>query len=174
MSDTTVFTVLKRIYRLLDSARSILVIIIFAFIITIGTIQIIMRYTPGINALSWVDEIMRYLNIWVVFLAAGIGAKNNSHLKVEYFLFKLFPDMIIPIVRRITYMFIIFSLLIVIYFGTLRVFDNLHAVIQSMPISISLFYAAIPVGSILMLLDYILIIIYGEHPFCAVDFDNKK
>ena len=174
MSDTTVLTVLKKIYRLLDSARSILVIIIFAFIISIGAIQVIMRYTPRINALSWVDEIMRYLNIWVVFLAAGIGVKNNSNLKVEYFLFKLFPDRIIPVVRRITCMVIIFSLLIIIYFGTLRVFDNLHSVIQSIPISISFFYAAIPVGSVLMLLDYILILIYGEHPFCAVDQDNKK
>ena len=29
-------------------------------------------YTSYNNALNWVDEIMRYLNIWVIFLAAGI------------------------------------------------------------------------------------------------------
>lgn len=156
---------MKTVCRIIDTARSILIMAILGFIIVIGAVQIVMRYTPGINALSWVDEIMRYLNIWVIFLAAGVGVRESSHLQLEYFLRKLFPPGTIAVMQRVSQAAIIGALLVVIYFGVVRVIDNLHTVIQSLPLSISWFYAAIPIGSAMILMDYLLILIYGEHPF---------
>lgn len=139
---------------------------IFGFIITIGAVQIVMRYTPGINSMSWVDEIMRYLNIWVIFLAAGIGVREGSHLQLEYFLRKIFPEKAIITVQRVSRFATVGALLLLIYFGTVRVLDNLHTVIQSLPLSISWFYAAIPIGSAMILMDYLLILTHsGKHPF---------
>jgi TRAP-type C4-dicarboxylate transport system permease small subunit len=55
---------------------------------------------------------------------------------------------------------------LLIYHGTLRVWENRNALIQSVPISISYFYLAIPIGSGLILLDYLLILFNkGEHPY---------
>jgi len=156
---------MKRVYMIINIVRSVLIIAILSFIIVIGAVQIIMRYTPGINALSWVDEIMRYLNIWLVFLATSVGVRESSHLNLAYFLHKLFSDKKIDIIKKISQTGIVLSLLVVIYYGVIRVIDNLDTVIQSLPLSISCFYAAIPVGSAIILLDYILILIYGEHPF---------
>jgi TRAP-type C4-dicarboxylate transport system permease small subunit len=156
---------MKTIYRVINTVRNVLIIAILGFIIVIGAVQIVMRYTPGINALSWVDEIMRYLNIWLIFLAASVGVRESSHLNLEYFLRKLFSERTIVIIKKVSQVGIILSLTLVIYYGTVRVIDNLHTVIQSLPISISYFYAAIPVGSAIILLDYILILIHGEHPF---------
>lgn len=156
---------MKRVYMVINIVRSVLIIAILSFIIVIGAVQIVMRYTPGINALSWVDEIMRYLNIWLVFLATSVGVRESSHLNLAYFLHKLFSDKKIDIIKKISQAGIILSLLVVIYYGIIRVIDNLDTVIQSLPLSISYFYAAIPVGSAIILLDYILILIYGEHPF---------
>ncbi len=156
---------MKRVYLVINAVRNILIIAILSFIIVIGAVQIVMRYTPGINALSWVDEIMRYLNIWLIFLAASVGVRESSHLNLEYFLHKLFSDHKINIIKKISQAGIILSLLIVIYYGVIRVIDNLNTVIQSLPLSISYFYAAIPVGGTIILLDYILILIHGEHPF---------
>jgi hypothetical protein len=45
------------------------------------------------------------------------------------------------------------------------VLGSLNVVIQAAPVSIAVFYLAIPVGVFLMLLDYILIFVFGEHPF---------
>ncbi len=141
---------------------------IFSFIITIGAVQIFMRYTPGINPMSWVDEIMRYVNIWLVMLSASIGVKYGSHLKMDYFLFKLVPERGIRTVRVITSAMIAIALLILIYFGIIRTLDNLRTIIHSLPISISWFYAAIPIGGILILMEYVLIFIFGKHPFVPV------
>ena len=157
---------MRRIYAVIDTLRSVLIIAILGFIIFIGTVQIVMRYTPGINALSWVDEIMRYLNIWLVFLAASVGVRESSHLNLDYFLNKLFSAAAIRVVKKVSQLAIIAALVVVIYHGTIRVIDNLHTVIQSLPISIAIFYAAIPVGSAVILLDYLLILTSGgEHPF---------
>ena len=156
---------MRKIYIVIDKIRSIVVICIMSFIVIVGAVQIFMRYTPGINPMSWVDEIMRYLNIWLVLLAASIGVKYNAHLQMDYFLYKLVPPKVIHVVKRITQAAVIISLLLLIYYGTLRVIANVNTVIQSLPLSIALFYAAIPIGSLLILFDYLLVCIYGEHPF---------
>jgi TRAP-type C4-dicarboxylate transport system permease small subunit len=156
---------LRTIYSIIDRIRMVAIIAIFGFIVSIGTIQIFMRYTPGINALSWVDEIMRYMNIWLVLLATSIGVKHGSHLRMDYFLNKLVPAKAVKVVRVITELAVIGALLFLVYYGVLRTVDNRYTVIQSMPLSIAWFYAAIPLGSLLMLLDFLLIFINGSHPF---------
>ncbi|MFQ3619729.1 MAG: TRAP transporter small permease subunit, partial [Spirochaetales bacterium] len=77
---------MERFYRIIDRIRAILIILILGFIIGIGAVQIFLRYFPYTKAFDWVDEIMRYLNIWVVFLAASIGVKESTHLSMDYFL----------------------------------------------------------------------------------------
>jgi TRAP-type C4-dicarboxylate transport system permease small subunit len=154
-----------KIYTLIDRVRLIAILGIFGFIVSVGAVQIFMRYTPGINAMSWVDEIMRYLNIWLVLLAASIGVKHGTHLKMDYLLYKYVPKKNIRVIKLVTEILIISALLILIYFGVLRVLDNLRTEIQSMPLSIAFFYAAIPVGGGLILFEYVLIFIFKEHPY---------
>ncbi|QNG59329.1 TRAP transporter small permease [Bacillus sp. PAMC26568] len=35
--------------------------------------------------LTWIEELIRYLFVWIVFLGIGIVYKNNGHAKVEIF-----------------------------------------------------------------------------------------
>ena len=157
---------MKTVYRIIDRIRTIAIISILGFIIGIGAIQIFLRYFPWTKPFDWVDEIMRYLNIWVVFLAASIGVKESTHLNMDYFLHKFFPDSIVKRIKSITHICIILCMGLLIYHGTLRVWENRNALIQSVPISISCFYLAIPIGSGLILLDYLLILFNkGEHPY---------
>ena len=157
---------LQKTYFFIDRLRMVALIAIFVFIVSIGTLQIFMRYTPGINALSWVDEIMRYLNIWLVLLASSIGVKHGAHLRMDYFLNKLVPAKGVKAVRLVTELAVIFALCVLIYYGVMRTLDNLKTVIQALPVSIAWFYTAIPVGSILMLMEFLLIFINGgRHPY---------
>jgi len=156
---------LRKTYLFIDRVRMVTLIAIFAFIMTVGAVQIFMRYTPGINAMSWVDEIMRYLNIWVVLLASSIGVKYGNHLRMDYLLNKWTSGKGLRVVRFMTELAVIIALTILIFYGILRTVDNRSTVIQSMPISISWFYAAIPIGSALMLLEFLLIFINGRHPY---------
>ncbi|OHD79985.1 MAG: hypothetical protein A3J97_14870 [Spirochaetes bacterium RIFOXYC1_FULL_54_7] len=157
---------LQKTYFVIDRLRMVVLIAIFVFIVSIGTLQIFMRYTPGINALSWVDEIMRYLNIWLVLLASSIGVKHGAHLRMDYFLNKLVPAKVVKVVRLLTELAVILALFVLIYYGVIRTLDNLKTVIQALPLSIAWFYTAIPVGSLLMLMEFMLIFINGgSHPY---------
>lgn len=157
---------LRGMYYFIDRLRMVVLITIFVFIVSIGTVQIFMRYTPGINALSWVDEIMRYMNIWLVLLASSIGVKHGSHLRMDYFLIKLVPAKVVKLVRLVTELAVIIALCILVQYGVLRTIDNRNTVIQALPLSIAWFYAAIPIGSLLMLMEFLLVFFNGgSHPF---------
>lgn len=156
-----------KIYAIIDRIRTIVIVGIFVFIVSIGAVQIFMRYTPGINSMSWVDEIMRYTNIWLVLLAASIGVKQGTHLKMDYLLHKYVSAKRTRTIEAITAVLMATALVILIYFGAQRVLDNRNTVIQSMPLSIAFFYAAIPVGGGLILFEYLLIFIFKKHPFAS-------
>ena len=155
-------TFLGAVYGVIDRVRMIAVIMIFGFIISIGALQIFMRYTPGINPWSWVAEIMRYLNIWLVMLAASIGVKHGKHLRMDYLLYKVVSPRAAAIIRPLTRAMMVLSLCLLIYYGFQRTTANLRTVIQSLPIPISWFYAAIPVGGVLILLESIVVFFRGE------------
>ncbi|MCX7788725.1 MAG: TRAP transporter small permease [Spirochaetes bacterium] len=157
---------LERIYRIVDRVRAVLIVLIMGFIIGIGAVQIVLRYSPLTKPFDWVDEIMRYLNIWVVFLAASIGVKESTHLSMDYFLKKYFSTRTVGWIKRATHVCIILTMLLLIYHGSLRVWANRYTFIQSMHLSISFFYLAIPIGSALILFEYILVLLHGgDHPY---------
>jgi TRAP-type C4-dicarboxylate transport system permease small subunit len=153
------------IYKVLNFLRNILIVLIFSFIILAGAWAIFLRYMPNMKGLSWVDEVLRYLNIWVVFLGASVAVKQGSHLSVDFFLRKLFSAKWVTIMRKLTLIVIIGCLCILIYASTKKVLGSLNVVIQAAPVSIAVFYLAIPVGCLFMVIDYLLILIFGEHPF---------
>jgi len=50
------------------------------FILT--TIQVIMRYGFN-NALSWSEELVRFLFIWATLLGAAVGVKERIHIGID-------------------------------------------------------------------------------------------
>ncbi|HLW22487.1 MAG TPA: TRAP transporter small permease [Sphaerochaetaceae bacterium] len=158
---------LRKIYKLFHAIRVTGIIAVLTVIITLGTVQIVLRYfSPAqLRPFPWGDEIMRLLNIWMVFLAASLGAKENTHLSMDFLIKKLFKPERVELVKRGATVIVIVALGLIIYHGTLRTIANTRAMLQNISISISWFYAAIPVGCAYLLFDYLLILIYGEHPF---------
>jgi TRAP-type C4-dicarboxylate transport system permease small subunit len=155
------------LYRIIDFIRKALIIGIFSFIVITGTLEIFLRYTPGLHGLSWGDEIMRYLNIWLVFLGASLTAKTNGHMVMEFFVKTLFPARMMPGVRRVSLGIICVTLLFLTVISFQKVVTTWNVMIQAFDIPIALFYFAIPLGCVLMCLEYLLLMIYGDHSFDA-------
>ena len=153
------------IYKLLNFFRNVLIVLIFSFIILAGAWAIFLRYTPNLKTLPWIDEVLRYLNIWLVFLGASVAVKQDSHLSVDFFLRKLFPARIVVVLKKFTLLIILICLIILVVASTKKFIGSLNVVIQAAPISIAVFYLAIPIGCLFLLLDYVLILLFGEHPF---------
>jgi TRAP-type C4-dicarboxylate transport system permease small subunit len=157
--------ILTSLYRIMDYTRRALVIGIFSFILLTGTVEIFLRYTPGLHGLAWGDEIMRYLDIWLVFLGASLAAKANGHMVMEFFVRALFPARMLPAVRRASLGIICATLLFLAVICFQKVLSTRNVMIQAFDIPIALFYSALPLGCLLMFLEYLLMLIYGDHPY---------
>ncbi|MCX5821194.1 MAG: TRAP transporter small permease [Deltaproteobacteria bacterium] len=157
--------ILTSFYRIMDYIRRALIIGIFSFILITGTVEIFLRYTPGLHGLSWGDEIMRYLDIWLVFLGASLAAKANGHMVMEFFVKSVFPARMLPGVRRVSLGIICLTLLILAVISFQKVLSTWNVMIQAFDIPIALFYLALPLGCLLMFLEYLLMMIYGDHPY---------
>ena len=160
---------LKSAYRVVNIIRNVLIVILFGFIITVGAVNIFLRYMPGLSSMKWPDEILRYVNIWVIFLGASVAVRLSSHLLIDYFIQKLFPIKAVNLIRKATLLVIMGTLVFLIVIGIDKFFVMTNVYIQAFPVSISIFYLAIPIGCFLMLIDYALIFFYGEHPFENID-----
>jgi len=148
-------------YKVIDVTRKTAIVVLFAFIVVSMGLQILLR------RLEWTDEILRYLNIWVIFLGAGVAVQKSEHLHVGFVADKIGGPRGQHILRLVRLGVIIAGLLIVAVAGALKTASQVSVQTQMAPISIAWFYLAIPVGCILMAIDYLLIMLYGRHPFAG-------
>lgn len=151
------------IYRCLDIFRSTVIVVLFSFIVISGFAEVVSRYVFS-KSLGWTEEILRYLNVWIILLGASIAAKKNSHLSVTYFC-QFFPLRYQKRISQAVYLIVLIFLAIFILYGARKTVKNIDQKILAFPISIAWFYLAIPICSLLMLIDYMLIFIYKRHPF---------
>jgi TRAP-type C4-dicarboxylate transport system permease small subunit len=150
-----------RIYRIVDLARKAAVVILFTFIIVSMGLQIVLR------RLEWTDEILRYLNIWVVFLGAGLAVPKSGHLHVAFLADRIGGPGTQRVIRTVRLCVIIAGLLIIAAVGAVKTASQVAVQTQMAPMSIAWFYLAIPVGCILMAMDFLLILLCGRHPFAG-------
>ena len=160
--------VCKIAYHFIDLIRNILIVVFFSTIIIVCFVDVILRYTPWFRSLGWAEEILRYLNIWIILLGASVATKHGSHLVMKYFL-RFFQEKHRILITKITYITILIFLVIFIVFGTQKTIQNIEQQVQAFPITIAWFYLAIPVGSLYMFIDYLLILVYGHHPFLKTE-----
>lgn len=148
-----------RIYKAVDFTRSALVVVLFGFIVLSMGFQITLR------SFQWTDEILRYINIWVIFLGASIAIKRSAHLQIDLFVGKAFPAKRGSALGRIRLLVLIAALLILAGAGGLKTFKSFNVQTQMVEMSVAWFYAALPVGCLLMAMEYLLMLLYGTHPF---------
>jgi TRAP-type C4-dicarboxylate transport system permease small subunit len=158
---------LKKIYSIINAARNIAVCTLLGGMVLLCLVQVVLRYftSAALRPFPWGDEIIRLTSIWVAFLAAGIGVRESSHLSVDYFVSRLFAPRGRIILKKITLSVVLISMILLVWHGIAQVITNTKSMLQNVPVSIAWFYAAIPVGCAYIFIDYLLILIYGYHPF---------
>jgi TRAP-type C4-dicarboxylate transport system permease small subunit len=144
----TLNTRLNRIVcGLLTAIFSVMVVVVFA--------QVIFRYSLE-QPLSWSEEVARYMFIWATFLGASVAFYENTHINVTYF-----TDHI-PNVRARALVMILADLASMTFLGMyvyegFVVSNRVFTLGQFSPsmewLPIGLVYLAIPIGSLLMILN---------------------
>ena len=139
--------------------KAILAITVGVMVIIIAY-QVIMRYIFA-HANSWSEELARYLFIYDVMIGAAIASRRNSHLQIDILINLMKPKVrtILTIVATLAGM--VFMGFLLSYSITL-VQTGAKTMSAGLGIPMSIPYACMPIGLVLMLL--------GSHMFdCPTD-----
>lgn len=154
---------------MLNWIRKIGLVVIMVACIGMCTMNIVLRYVvrgiPALRPFPWVNELMQMGAVWIAFLAAGLGVKENAHVSLESLTQKYLPEKIAKICKKIAQVVVLIALLILIFFGIKVTISQANSYLQNLRISNAWFYASIPVGCFYLFYDYLLIFLFGEHPF---------
>ena len=128
------------------------------------TIMVALTFTStgfrfaGHGGIFWAEEVTRYVSIWVVFLAGGLGVRYGIHLSLDI-LVEVLP--VRP--RRIAYIAIFLLMLVfewvLLYYGTELAISNYAQQSASLQMPMTYANAAIPVGAAIMLFETIRLIV---------------
>jgi len=144
-------------YEILRKFIDVLIIVLFTILILVVFSQVIFRYAFN-NSLTWAEEMARYLQVWVVFLAAAAAIRTGSHISVDYATHNLssrYKKFLSIIVVFLTILF----LCIVTIYGFKLFIKIYHSTQRSPAMQIPMFvpYLAIPVGGFFMLVEAIMV-----------------
>ena len=136
----------------LDKVCSVLIVLMLGTMVIITGAQIVCR--TWFTALSWSDEVTRYLLIWSTFLGATVVYRHNGHISVT-----LLQDAVSPKIAkalRILVHAICFALFtVLLYYSTLYCM-KLKKTATAMPIKMKWIYMCIPVSMAIMMIHSLL------------------
>jgi len=144
---------LIRAKRALNNVMDRCVMLLMALLAVVLFIAVIMRYFFNLP-LAWSEEVSRYAFVWLSFLGAEMCFRANAHVGVDL-LVQTFPASLQNAVRRFGQVLAGLFLLGLLVSGisvTLATSDQLS---PALGIPMCLVYGAVPVGTALMLLDWI-------------------
>jgi len=116
--------------------------------------NVVGRYILHIG-LMWVELYARYMLIWSVFVAANVLIHRNELMRVD-FLDSIWPKGFMKI-REILYTFLFLIILVIMCWkGGVQAINYIGVRVQGLPVDKFWVYLCIPVGGVLMLIQYLL------------------
>ncbi len=142
-----------------NSVEKVILIAMFIVLVIVIFAQVVSRYIFG-DALSWSEELGRFIFVWMSWLGVSAGMKEGEHIQV-----KILPNYLKEKgwvnAERGLYIFIdliwFFTSLVVVYYGFdivgQQMATNVFAIATHIPMWI--IYLCIPISSIIVCLRLI-------------------
>jgi len=125
--------------------------VLMAFLVVVVVASVLFRYIL-LSPLSWSEEVGRYVMIWLGFLAASIALRQGLHVGVDFVVQWVRPR-VATYLRGLARGATVGFLLIVMGYGFFLVTNLWDQWSPVMGIRMTWPYLAIPVGSLLMLIQ---------------------
>ena len=144
--------ILTPVSDVLDKTCSALIVFMLGAMVIVTGAQIVCR--TWFTALSWSDEVTRYLLIWSTFLGATVVYRHNGHISVS-----LVQDAVsaktAKALRVLVHIicFVLFTVLL--HYSTLYC-AKLKKTATAMPIKMKYIYSCIPVSMAIMMIHSLL------------------
>ncbi|HZK86293.1 MAG TPA: TRAP transporter small permease [Desulfosporosinus sp.] len=123
---------------------------LFTVFVVITFAQVIARYV--FNApFTWSEELARYLFVWTVMLAGGLGIQRGVHIGVDLLTEKL-PARFQGAIVVINHLLMVVFLLFLSIKGFSMAMINLATPSPAMQVSLGWAYFSIPIGALVMLI----------------------
>ncbi len=142
---------LDNILHLTRTAVHAVVVVVFAAIVVVVFGQVVSRFV--FNApFSWSEELARYLQVWLIMLGSAACLRKGLHLTVDYAIHSL-PEGTRRNLHLLSLAAIMFFVGVVFISGISLIAATLNQRTPALQIPFWAVYLAIPVGSLLMLLE---------------------
>jgi TRAP-type C4-dicarboxylate transport system permease small subunit len=142
---------MKKIIRFLDDhLEEIFISLAMGYFVVVTVLQILFRFVLKIPA-SWTEETAKYAFIWMTFVGSSLGAKIQSHIRVDMFETSLkgTPRLIVNWLNQLIFLaFAVF--MTVVGIGMCVSLLSRPQVSPALKIPMQWIYAALPVGMGLM------------------------
>jgi TRAP-type transport system small permease protein len=79
--------IMKKIFYIMDKSMDYFVSFLMFLLVIIGGTQVLCRYAFNYS-LTWSEELSKYMLVWLVFLAMGIGLRRQAHLGMNVVVMK--------------------------------------------------------------------------------------
>lgn len=141
----------------IEKLEKVFLAITVAIMIIVIVYQVVLRYVFAASN-AWSEELARYLFIYDVMIAAAIATRKNSHLQIDAFINMLKPKTKAIYTIVATAIGIVFLVFLLGYSMILcqAAADNISA---GLKIPMSIPYACMPIGAVLMILTSIEVIL---------------
>ncbi|MDR7867343.1 MAG: TRAP transporter small permease [Sporomusaceae bacterium] len=142
-------TLLKAASDYIDKATVFLVFLIICAMVAVTTLQVICRVFFA--ALTWSEELSRYLLVWGTFFAATLAYKRGNHIAIT-FVIEAFPQKIHALFVTISYLLSLVFFATAAYFGVEMIQMQVFQISPAMSIPMKYIYYSIPISMIIMML----------------------
>jgi TRAP-type C4-dicarboxylate transport system permease small subunit len=118
--------------------------------------NVVLRYTTS-QSIEWAEEVARYLMVWLTFLGAGPVLRYGGHIAVEN-LQDSVPTVWAQALRAVIALLLFSFFAFIVYAGVVYVNRAQYQMTPTTQISMSWVYAAMPVGGVLLLAHWALVV----------------
>lgn len=142
--------IVRGVHRIGDGLNrlgEILCLVMLAVMVIVTGLQIIFRVF--FTALTWSDELVRYLLVWSSFLGASCVYRSGGHISVTV-IQNLLPRGGRRAVQIAVHVLCAFFFALMVYFGVVYAMKQARQLSPAMRIPMSYIYASIPAGGLMM------------------------
>lgn len=121
--------------------------------VILATLQVFFRYVVGAS-LTWSEEALRYLMIWIAFLGIGLAYSRGEMIGMEL-LTKSLPHRVAVVVGLAGRLMILAMMIAIAWFGWEFAWKTREGTATAIPISMFWVHIAVATGAILTVLHVV-------------------
>lgn len=140
---------LDRLSTKMDWFITRIVFIMFAGLVLTTTMQVVCRVF--FSALTWSEELSRYLLVWITFYAATMAYKRGSHITIT-FVVELFKPKVKIFFTILSYGASMFFFVMIIYYSWEMIKMQTLQISPALSLPMMYVYSSIPISLFIMLI----------------------